>query len=248
MHITLHLNGDNQFLRVPSANLHLFQSLLYKILPPEQAAFLHKEGYPVDGRAMKLFAMSWPISASVPSFEQNTIRFPLPIRLVVSTPVETTFDGFASGALSAETVRVGNNILRCEKIEAIQQYADGDELTVRTLSPVTCYDQVERFGKPYTIYFSPQQKDFGVLLSNNLVRKFKALFPDRTPPDLPVTIEPLGRPVERIARFSSEVSFPIKGWFGRFRLKGPKELLQIALDCGIGAKNSAGWGCVTKVV
>ena len=31
-----------------------------------------------------------------------------------------------------------------------------------------------------------------------------------------------------------------------FRLEGPQELLQIALDCGLGAKNSAGWGCVTR--
>ncbi|MDN5319388.1 MAG: CRISPR-associated endoribonuclease Cas6, partial [Thermovirga sp.] len=30
-----------------------------------------------------------------------------------------------------------------------------------------------------------------------------------------------------------------------FVLKGPKELLSVALDAGIGVKNSAGWGCVT---
>ncbi|KUK58056.1 MAG: CRISPR-associated protein, Cas6 family, partial [Synergistales bacterium 53_16] len=37
---------------------------------------------------------------------------------------------------------------------------------------------------------------------------------------------------------------PIKGWWGIFRLKGPVELLRIGLDAGLGAKNSAGWGCV----
>ena len=44
--------------------------------------------------------------------------------------------------------------------------------------------------------------------------------------------------------FKEDNSFPIKGWEGRFKLKGPKELLQVALDCGLGAKNSLGFGCI----
>lgn len=246
MHITFRLRGENDFLRVPSANLHLFQSLLYRILPPERAAFLHEEGYRVDGRSMKLFAMSWPIASGRPVFEEKAIRFPLPVSLVVSTPVEPTLDGLASGALDAEKLRVGNNVLYCDHIEVRQLHASGESLVVRTLSPITCYDQVERYGKPYTIYFGPYQKDFPVSVSNNLRRKFQALYPGRPLPESPVQIEPIGRPLERIARFSPDVSFPIKGWWGRFRLEGPEELLQIALDCGLGAKNSAGWGCVEK--
>ena len=246
MHITLWLTGDRERIRVPLSNLHLFQSLLYAVLPPERAAFLHDEGYRVEGRRLKLFAMSWPIAASRPAFEENAILFPLPVRLVVSTPVNATMDGIAGGALNAGDLRVGNNVVRCERIEAEQQRVDGEALTVRTLSPVTCYDQAERNGRPYTIYFSPHQKDFAVSVHNNLVRKFRALFPERAVPEGTVRIAPLGRVRERVAVFSPETSFPIKGWSGRFRLEGPQELLQIALDCGLGAKNSAGWGCVTR--
>lgn len=246
MHITLWLTGEQGRIRVPLSNLHLFQSLLYAVLPPERAAFLHDEGYCVDGRRMKLFAMSWPIAAERPTFGEGSIVFPLPIRLVVSTPVTDTMDGITSGAMNASELRVGNNVVRCERIEAERQWADGETLTVRTLSPITCYEQVERNGKPYTIYFSPYQRDFAVSAHNNLVRKFRALFPDRTVPGGTVRISPVGRVLERVAIFSPESSFPIKGWAGRFRLEGPQELLQVALDCGLGAKNSAGWGCVTK--
>ena len=62
MHLTLHLNGPASSLRLPLSNLHLFQSLIYSVLPPERAAFLHSEGYVADGRRMKLFAMSWPVA------------------------------------------------------------------------------------------------------------------------------------------------------------------------------------------
>ena len=47
-----------------------------------------------------------------------------------------------------------------------------------------------------------------------------------------------------MALFDAKLSCPIKGWAGDFRLEGPEELLQTALDCGLGAKNSSGWGCV----
>ncbi|MBR1672168.1 MAG: hypothetical protein IJ702_04515 [Fretibacterium sp.] len=104
MHITLWLSAGKRgdaFIRVPRSNLHLFQSLIYNVLPPDRAAFLHEEGYPVRGRRMKLFAMSWPVAAAEPTFEERAIRFPLPVRLVVSTPVTDTMDGIAGGALTS---------------------------------------------------------------------------------------------------------------------------------------------------
>ena len=81
---------------------------------------------------------------------------------------------------------------------------------------------------------------------NNLVRKFRALFPDRAVPEGTVRISLVGRVLERVAIFSPKSSFPVKGWSGRFRLEGPQEILQVALDCGLGAKNSGGWGYMTR--
>ena len=49
-----------------------------------------------------------------------------------------------------------------------------------------------------------------------------------------------------MSMFKDDSEFPIKGWWGKFKLEGPNELLQIALDCGIGARNSLCWGCLTK--
>ena len=251
MHITLWFEApgggaEDAFIRVPRSNLHLFQSLIYSVLPPDRAAFLHDEGYRVYGRRMKLFAMSWPIAARLPSFEAEAVRFPLPVRLVISTPVTDTMDGVAGGALAARELRIGNNVVLCSRVLAEQQWAEEGSLTVRTLSPISCYSQTEREGRPYTVYLTPEDPAFVVSVRNNLLRKFRALYPDREPPSGDVSVKPLGRVRERAALFSPKTRFPIKGWDGRFRLEGPQELLQVALDCGLGAKNSAGWGCVTK--
>ena len=39
----------------------------------------------------------------------------------------------------------------------------------------------------------------------------------------------------------------IKGWMGRFVLKGNRKLLKLGYECGIGSKNSQGFGMVEVV-
>lgn len=247
MHITLSINSrESRILRLPTASLHLFQSLLYNLLPADRAKFLHDEGYVIDGRPMKLFAMSWPMSEHSPKIENRRIEFTLPIRIVVSTPKTETLDGIASGAIMGDDIRVGANIVYCDGLTVDNFVVESNTIAIRTLSPITCYATMPRAdGRKYTAYFSPVEKNFSESIHNNLTRKYRALFPDCQLPEGTVTIHPLNTPRERIARFKVNDTFPIKGWSGRFRLSGPKELLQVALDCGLGAKNSGGFGCIT---
>jgi CRISPR-associated endoribonuclease Cas6 len=232
-------------LRLPFVNLHLFQALLYKLLPPERAAFLHNEGYRVDGRPMKLFAMSWPLSATRPRESKGKNEYDQPIRLVVSTPIFNTLDGFVSGAFKNEDLRIGNTSVICEGVEAIPLAVTSEEVHVRTLSPITCYSQMQRNdGRKYTAYFHPSSPDFSESVHNNLVKKFRALHSESPIPEGEVEVRPLGKVWERVAKFDEKSNFPIKGWEGEFLLKGPIPLLQVGIDCGLGAKNSGGWGCV----
>lgn len=146
---------DNSSVRLPSANLHLFQAMLYSLLPPEEASMLHDIGFNSNRRKMKLFAMSWPSSASRPQFGAETVIFPLPITLTVTTPVKKLIEGFTCRALSQEYIRIGSNKFICNSIETEQQIANSTELTVKTLSPITCYETIENNGKHYTRYLNP---------------------------------------------------------------------------------------------
>lgn len=247
MHISLYFKAvDRNFIRVPRANLHLFQALIYNILPPEHASFLHDGGYSVKGKHLKLFAMSWPISDKAPEFEEHAIRFPSPVKIVISTPIFGTMSGVTDSVLKSDILRLGNNAVVCSKVEAEQQVVTNNSVTVKTLSPVTCYSKTERNGKPYTLYHNPDEPEFEELIYNNLLLKFQAINPEKTIPQGKVTVTPIGDLYERLSRFSEKTPFPVVGWSGKFRLKGPRELLQTALDSGIGAKNSGGWGCIIK--
>jgi CRISPR-associated endoribonuclease Cas6 len=199
----------------------------------------------VDGKPLKLFAFGWPKAGSVPHIEGDYIIFELPVRLVVSSPVTETLDGIASGALFSKEIRIGVNVVRCVRVEAKSYVVSSDKATITTLSPITCYSQMQRIdGRKYTVYFSPNENEFSNSIHGNLIRKHRALYPNRPVPEGDVKIRPIGTPKEHIAKFKADSMFPVKGWSGRFMLTGPRQLLQVGVDCGLGAKNSSGFGCV----
>lgn len=246
MHITFSFTSpETSSVRLPSANLHLFQSMLYSLLPLDMAAKIHNEGFNSDGRKMKLFAMSWPVASARPQFGENTIILPLPLKLTVSTPINELVTGFTAGAMTNNDIRIGNNHLICSGIEKQECKIDLDTAIIKTLSPVTCYASIERNGRNYTKYFGPNDNEFQKGIHFNLMRKLRLLYPDKDTPSENFTITPIGQVKERVSMFEKGGLFPIKGWWGKFKLEGSREILQTAIDCGIGSKNSSGWGCIT---
>lgn len=247
LNLDFDVEGKESFV-LPRVNLSFIQAAIYSILPSEISSFLHNSGYMVDGRKMKLFAFGWPRSKRAPKFDADRIYFKPPITISFSSPVLKTFDSFATEILMRDSIRIGNNTLRCIKAETLPQRAENNAITVNTLSPITAYRSLAGSdGKLYTVYHHPSEIAFRELIHLNLLHKFRALHPDGEIPEETVSIEPIGKPAERIARFRNDDPRPIKGWQGRFKLTGPNELLQMALDAGIGARNSSGWGCVELV-
>ena len=39
----------------------------------------------------------------------------------------------------------------------------------------------------------------------------------------------------------------VRAWNGVFKISGSKELIELALNAGLGERNSAGFGCVMKI-
>lgn len=236
---------EGESVQIPRINLYLVQALIYGLLPRAFATFLHEEGYEAADRRYKLFAFSWLKSPVRPTFTETHIVFQSPVTFSIATPVNATISGVMDGALRNEIVRIGNTPLLCSGVTIREPLAETENISVYTLSPITCYSTLYRkSGEPFTVYHHPEESDFVEQIHTNLVRKHQALFPDSSLPEGKAQITPLGKIREQVALFRPDDPRPIKGWWGRFRLQGPKELLQIALDCGLGAKNSAGFGCV----
>ncbi len=239
-------NGSEALLEKP--NLYLLQAMVYNLFSSELGAFLHDQGYVYEKRHFKLFVFSWLRGEGKPRTEGSRLCFSSPLSLDIASPFLHVLQDVAFHALSSLHLRLGNNELRCSGVEVFENEVEEKSITLRTLSPITCYSTLLRpEGKKFTVYHEPEDSFFQEILQGNLEKKFRLIFPEEPLPSGKVRLLPRGRYFRKISRFRPEDPVPIKGYSGIFTLEGPRELLQIALDAGLGAKNSAGWGCVERV-
>lgn len=139
MLIDLKFDSEDGSLRVPKINLHLFQGMLYNLLPVAFAQFLHDTGFETEKRRFKLFAFSWPRGKGKPVFMDNHLVFKTPLRITISTPIKETVSGITDGALGKSSVRIGNSTLFCSGILTRNPLVEREEINLYTLSPITCY-------------------------------------------------------------------------------------------------------------
>lgn len=240
MHLYVTLKAGPEMI-LPLTYNYFVQSMIYHTIDPELAAFLHEEGYESGTRNFKLFSFSRLSGKFHMDSVSGTIGFAGDVRLIISSPLDKFCQSIAKGLLSQENLLLSKNLVKVEKIEIRQFKADKDRLIVKTLSPVVTYSTFLRpDGRKYTCYFQPGEPDFNKLISNNLCRKFQALHGQEMPEEK-VEVKALGLVKQHVVNYKDSV---IKGYSGNLELKGPKELLQLALDAGLGGKNSQGFGCV----
>lgn len=108
---------------------------------------------------------------------------------------------------------------------------------IRMLSPVTVYSTLNT-GR--TIYFAPYNHDFRRIIKENLLKKYKAFYKEDIT-DIDFELYTLSDKYQKV--ITKYEGFIIEGWMGDFILKGSEEIIKLAYDTGIGAKNSQGFGC-----
>lgn len=217
---------------------YFIQSALYKTLDREFASFLHNQGYEGGGRRFKLFTFS-RLFGEYRIFKSE-ITFRTPIKLIVSSPANDFCQSLVNGLLGNRDFQIGNRSLQVESVQIEKPLVEDDILKMRLLSPVVAYSTLLRpEGGKYTCYFQPGDSDFTRIANENLRKKYNALF-HQNAPEGTLSIRPLRQPKLHVMKYKGIV---IKGYSASLELKGPIPLLQLALDAGIGSKNSMGFGC-----
>lgn len=145
-----------------------------------------------------------------------------------------------NGLLSKKSIQLGDNVLEVETIDTEKSVVTKENLKVRLQSPVVVYSTLFKAdGRKYTCYFQPGETEFANLIADNLRRKYRACY-GQAPPEADIRITCLQRPRLHVVRYKTTV---IKGYSGALRIQGPTALLQLAVEAGLGAKNSMGFGC-----
>lgn len=239
--ITLQNIDENDEVVLPIHYNHMVQAMIYNQLNEEIAEFLHEEGFKKEKRTYKLFTFSRLTGNYDLDRINGQIKFQGPLRLVISSPYNEFSNSIGNSILSTRAIRLGNNKLEAKELIVEKEIVDSNEIKIEAMSPITTYSTLFRKdGKKFTYYFNPQEEEFSEIVSNNLKNKYKAFYM-KEPPEEDVKIEPVGRSRMSILNYKG---FIIKGYMGRFRMKGPIPLLQMGVESGLGSKNSQGCGCV----
>ncbi|WP_211367384.1 CRISPR-associated endoribonuclease Cas6 [Sporomusa termitida] len=226
---------------MPISYNYLLQGALYHSLHKELAAFLHEKGYTDGKRSFKLFSFSLLQGVYQLDRVKKNIAFDGEIKLTISSPMQDFCHSLVNILLATGNMRLGTQATEIEKINVRQLKVTGDQAVVKTLSPAVLYSTLLRpDGRKYTVYFQPGEADYGRLFSENLQKKYRAFWGTDAPAGN-VTAKALGLPRLKVVNYKDII---IKGYAGKLLVTGPQELLQLAVDGGIGSKNSQGFGCV----
>lgn len=243
IHLEIYLKSE-QPVQLPIHYNHIIQAVILNSFDSDLAKFLHNKGYRFNERTFKMYTFSRINGTFYHDKGNKNIVFHNELKLVVSTPLDDFCQSFANVLLSRGSMKFGKQDLEIEKITAMKHMVQGESIIVRTLSPVVVYSTLFKAdGRKYTCYFQPDEPDFNSLIDHNLRKKYAALY----------GVEPPGGKVEATSKSSIKLSIVkykgtiIKGYSGRLLLKGPAPLLQVAVDAGLGSKNSQGFGCLEPI-
>ncbi len=242
MRIKVQFSPVNSFFKIPVNYNYLVQSFIYNNISNKLSDFLHNKGY-IDGkRSFKMFTFSRLQGNCNYNNKNKSLTFKDNFDLWVSSPESEFLESYATELLKNPEIRLGENQIYINSIEVSMTPAFEEEILIKMISPVTVYRTLEdRNGKKKTYYFHPRESEFPELVSENIKRKYRALYKN-DPPDTELKIIP-----EKLSKRSEQITYykdkyVIKGWLGVYKIKSHPEMLKLAWDAGIGSKNPQGFG------
>ena len=219
---------------------HSLQSLIYNNLSSPFGKRLHQQGFSYEKRTFKLFTFSRLFGDIQIYRETSQIKIGKKIYFYVSSPLKDFIQNLTENLLKKSEIKLGNHPLTIESIEILPKPAIKSPLTIKMLSPVTVRSTLTTpDGKKKSYFYNPKEKEFQKLIKENLKKKYSVLTGEKVK-DFPFSIKSSGRTKEVIGKFKGII---VKGYIGKFVLQGDLFFLEIAYDCGIGEKNSGGFGC-----
>ncbi|PSR02129.1 MAG: CRISPR-associated endoribonuclease Cas6 [Bacteroidetes bacterium SW_11_45_7] len=245
---------------------------IYKVFSRADERFanwLHQYGYQFTGnRKFKLFTFSQlNTPKSQLTKDKQYLRLNSPTNtLILSFYMEEAASNFVKGLFQDQEMYLGDRReggrFRVHTVERLEEPSFGSEADFRAISPIVVSLPKERTERLYAQYLSPEDEGYGRLLIDNLVRRYAAAnqriaglsFENGTEEallDLP--FDPAQCSFELLSKTKSGLQTikggtpresKVRGYFYRFRLRAPADLLQFAHAAGFGEKGSTGFGCV----
>jgi CRISPR-associated protein Cas6 len=241
MELRITFQSENHII-LPIHYNHILQGFIYSNISDDLAEFLHERGYILNNRNFKLFTYSNILTKG--QVKNSKLYFGKNVEWVVKSPIPEFINSFGTYILQKNDLNLGNNKVNVNHTQLKKQKVESDEIEISTISPIVAYSTFSREnGSKYTCYFSPNENDFSRIVKENIVKKYEAYY-NVSLSDKEFSITPISKINLNIIYYKD---FLIKGYSGKFKLKGDRRLLELALEAGVGSKNSQGFGCIEQI-
>jgi CRISPR-associated endoribonuclease Cas6 len=227
---------------IPVSYNHIIQSFIYNNISDKLSEFLHNIGYKAGKRSFKMFTFSRLMGKCIYRKEDRNLVFKDSFSLWVASPESEFLESYASELLKKDEIKIGENKVYINSVEVSMTPSFEGDILIKMLSPVTVYSTLnKKGGGSKTYYYHPREPEFSDLISKNIKNKYRAFYKSE-PPEEKLEIKP-----ERVTSNSQKIityknDYIIKGWLGVYKIKSHPEMLKLAWDAGIGAKNPQGFG------
>lgn len=271
MRIKLTLRPTEQNSLIPINYQYPLSAAIYRMLEAassDYATQLHERGYlSPTGKLMKLFVFSrLYIEKMRPSGSFLMACGFSPCSLCISSPVLDFMENLVGGLFAEQQIAIGNSRavarFQVERFESLeppdlpQLAADSPthEIHFRASSPINVSLPRSEMGLP-SEYLRPDDPAWPKAIHRNLLHKFTTIY-GRTPVSEELTFLWDDEAIQRSGgfdRISKLISIKegdeyretkVKAFIAPFYLGGSLDLIHCAYECGLGDKNSLGFGMI----
>lgn len=236
MRIKLKISSKKDRIVLPLYYNYYLQSFLYANISPELASFLHDKGFKYEKRSFKMFTFSKLIGRY--EIKNGMITFTTPVKFIISSPLDRFVSELANTMLSSSKLKLCGEDINIEEMEVLGKPEIKSRMEIRMITPLVAYSTlITPEGRKKTYYYNPLEPEFAELIDRNLRKKYEAFY-GKKPRARKTSIKPIVFN-ERILKYRDNV---IKGYTGKFIIDGNRKLIELAYDCGLGSKNSQGFG------
>ena len=245
--VTLNQKGDGEGIRLGLNYKEHLQALIYSLMDVKISKWLHDSGFIYNKRKYKLFTFSGMINR-YNDFDYDKKEFIYnggEVSFLIDSCVSELMYQVVHGLTNVKGGVVllgGDEFFIKEVVYVVGRELSGERIRINAIEPIEVHRTDE---KGYTHYFNPSDEYFSRYINNNLRKKWMILNKvDECPYNIDIEPVNFNKCKERVQTFKGTV---IKGWTGHFVCKGDKELIEVALGCGMGSSNSKGYGIIEIV-
>lgn len=269
MRIKLSLRPVEKNAAIPVNYQYQLSAAIYKILSggsSEYSHWLHQKGYlsPIN-KPIKLFVFSkLLVSRKNRSYPENymIIHNHAQCSLFISSPMlEDFIQNFVVGLFSDQQIQIrGKRSLarfNIDQVETLPIPAFNEIQCFTCLSPITLSTGSEEADDRHEHFIRPSENNLPEAIRNNLISKYYTVYNKELKNDQ-LTFEIDARYYQRkggdegISKLikikeGTPEETQVKAFETPFSLTGSRELMAVAYECGIGQRNSMGFGMVEVV-